>query len=211
MSEDDQADAVPPQGSMRFQDDSTVPREPTLGERKAREQAARRERDDRLARAEADRTGASRRRRLLIGAGATVGVVAVIAVGYGLSRADDNVSAHCVGDDGVVVDDANCVTPAGNSGYYSGGGLYPIFFGGGGRQYHYYYGGSGSVGQVASGGTATVPHSSTHVTTESGRTLSGGSAAGGSVSSSGGSSSVSRGGLGSSSSSGRSGGSSSGS
>jgi hypothetical protein len=41
---DDRSEESPerPTGRMRFQDESTTPREPTLAERRAREQAARR-------------------------------------------------------------------------------------------------------------------------------------------------------------------------
>jgi hypothetical protein len=182
--------ATPPQGSMRFQDETSRPREPTLAERKAREQAERRQREAaEQAEADAERSR-TRRKRILMGAGATVGLVAVIAIGYAIAQPDDEVSARCVDDSGVVVDDSNCVTPAASSsGYHSGGGFYPIFIGAGGAQYHYNYGGSGSVGQPVSGGTTTVPRDSTKVTTSSGKTVSGSS-----------NSSVSRGGLGSSSS-----------
>ena len=189
---DDERPGVPPQGGMRFQDETTRPREPTLAERKAREQAERRQREA-AAQAEADAgRSRTRRKRILIGAGATVGLVAVIAIGYSLSQPDDVVTAHCVDDSGVVVDDANCVTPAASSdSHYYGGGFYPIFIGAGGAQYHYNYGGSGSLGQPVSGGTTTVPRDTTKVTTSSGKTVSGSSSSG---------SSVSRGGLGSSSS-----------
>ena len=180
----------PPQGSMRFQDETTRPREPTLAERKAREQAERRQREAaEQAEADAERSR-TRRKRILIGAGATVGLVAVIAIGYAIAQPDEEVSARCVDDSGVVVDDSNCVTPAASSSPYYGGGLYPVFIGAGGRQYHYNYGGSGNVGQPVSGGTTTVPRDSTRVTTTSGKTVSGSSSG----------SSVSRGGLGSSSS-----------
>ncbi len=193
-------EAPPPQGSMRFQDETSQPREPTLAERKAREQAERRQREAaEQAEADAERSR-TRRKRILIGAGVTVGLVAVIAVGYAIAQPDDEVSARCVDESGVVVDDSNCVTPAAsNSGYHSGGGFYPIFIGAGGAQYHYNYGGSGSIGQPVSGGTTTVPRDTTHVTTASGKSVSG--------SSSGSSGTVSRGGLGSSSSSGSSSGS----
>jgi hypothetical protein len=188
---DDERPEVPPQGSMRFQDDTTRPREPTLAERKAREQAERRQAEaDAAAEADAERSR-TRRKRILIGAGVTVGLVAVIAIGYAISQPDDEVAARCVDDSGVVVDDSNCVTPAASSDNYHGGGFYPIFIGAGGAQYHYNYGGSGSVGQPVSGGTTTVPRDSTKVTTSSGKTVSGSSSSG---------SSVSRGGLGSSSS-----------
>jgi hypothetical protein len=191
---DDERPSAPPQGSMRFQDETTQPREPTLAERKAREQAERRQREAaEQAEADAERSR-TRRKRILIGAGVTVGLVAVIAVGYAIAQPDDEVSARCVDDSGVVVDDSNCVTPAASSSnYHSGGGLYPIFIGAGGAQYHYNYGGSGSVGQPVSGGTTTVPRESTKVTTVSGKNVS--------------VSKVTRGGLGSSSSSGSSSGS----
>ncbi len=197
---DDERPAAPPQGSMRFQDETTRPREPTLAERKAREQAERRQREA-AEQAEADaQRSRTRRKRILIGAGATVGLVAVIAIGYAIAQPDEEVTAHCVDDSGVVVDDANCVTPAASNSHYYGGGFVPIFIGAGGRQYHYNYGGSGSVGQPVSGGTTTVPRDSTHVTTASGKTVSGGGSvsSGGSTGSSSGT--VSRGGLGSSSS-----------
>ena len=196
---DDERPSAPPQGSMRFQDETTRPREPTLAERKAREQAERRQREaDAQAAADAKRSR-TRRKRVLIGAGVTVGIVAVIAIGYAISQPDDEVTARCVDDSGVVVDDANCVTPAASSSPYYGGGFYPIFIGAGGAQYHYNYGGSGSIGQPVSGGTTTVPRDTTHVTTASGKSVSG--------SSGGSSGTVSRGGLGSSSSGGSSSGS----
>ena len=187
----------PPQGSMRFQDETTRPKEPTLAERKAREQAERRQREaEAQAEADAERSR-TRRKRILIGAGVTVGLVAVIAIGYAISQPDDEVTARCVDDSGVVVDDANCVTPAASSSHYYGGGFIPIFIGAGGAQYHYNYGGSGSIGQPVSGGTTTVPRDTTRVVTSSGKSVSGSSAAGSSGGSSG---AVSRGGLGSSSS-----------
>ena len=191
---DDERPSAPPQGSMRFQDETSQPREPTLAERKAREQAERRQREAaEQAEADAERSR-TRRKRILIGAGVTVGLVTVIAVGYAIAQPDDEVSARCVDESGVVVDDSNCVTPAASSsGYHSGGGFYPIFIGAGGAQYHYNYGGSGSLGQPVSGGTTTVPRDSTKVTTVSGKNVS--------------VSKVTRGGLGSSSSSGSSSGS----
>lgn len=174
----------PTRGRMRFQDESTTPREPTLAERRAREVAARRaEEAERREAAEQERS-ARKRKRILIGAGVTVGVVALIAVGYSVVQSDDDVQAQCVDEDGVIVDDSNCVTPAASGGTYYGGGFYPIFIGGGGRQYHYTYGGSGTIGQRVQGGTTTVPKDGTRVTTSSGKTISSGS------------SSVSRGGLG---------------
>ena len=176
----------PERGRMRFQDGSTAPREPSLAERRARELALRREADERR-RAEEDAEQARRKRkRVLVGTGVTVGVVALIAVGYAAAQPEETQTALCVDEEtNEVVDDSNCSTPAttANGGYY-GGGFYPIFIGAGGRQYHYTYGGSGSIGQRVQGGTTTVPKEGTRVTTSSGKSLSSGS------------SSVSRGGLG---------------
>lgn len=171
-------------GGMRFQDGSTSPREPSLAERRAREQALRREEDARRqAEQDAERSKA-RRRRVLVGAGVTVGVVALIAVGYSVAQPREEVSAQCVDEEtGEIVPDGNCVTPRASS---SGGGFYPIFIGGGGRQYRYNYNGTGQIGQTVQGGTSSVPRDGTRVTTSSGRDVSP------RVSSSG----VSRGGLG---------------
>src|SRR4051812_44617354 len=64
-----------PTGSIRFQDESTVPREPTLAERRARQQADRREREAASAKHLADQAKSKKRKRIMIGAGVTVGVV----------------------------------------------------------------------------------------------------------------------------------------
>jgi hypothetical protein len=157
---------------MRYQDGSTTPRPPTLAERRAREQALRREREaERLRLAEEERARA-RRRRVLVGTGVTVGIVALIAMSYSAAQPGETVEARCVDEEtGVVVDDANCVTPTSSTGSYGGGGFYPIFIGTGGRQYHYNYGGTGEVGQRVGGGTTAVPRNAT-VTTPSGKTIS---------------------------------------
>lgn len=160
----------PEPGSMRFQDGSTTPREPTLAERRAREQAQRRQEAAERQAVEDEERGKRKRKRILVGAGVTVGIVAVIAVGYVAAKPEEEVSAQCVDEDDEIVDDSNCVTPVANNGY--GGGFYPIFIGGGGRQYHYNYGGTGTVGQRVSGGTTVVPGDGTRVTTSSGRDIS---------------------------------------
>ena len=171
-------------GRMRFQDETTTPREPTLAERRAREVAARRAEEAERREAEKRERSARKRKRMLVGAGVTVGVVALIAVGYSVAQPDEEVQAQCVDEEGVIVEDANCVTPAASDGSYYGGGFYPIFIGSGGRQYHYTYGGSGRIGERVQGGTTTVPREGTRVRTSSGKSISSGS------------SSVSRGGLG---------------
>ena len=163
------------------------PRWPSAA-RASRLRAARRRREHR--KAEEAARSRKKRKRILIGAGATVGIVALIAIGYQVAQPDEDVQARCVDEDtNVVVDDANCATPAssGNN-YHAGGGIipYPIFIGGGGRQYRYNYGGSGNIGQPVAGGTATVPKGGTRVTTPSGKSVAGSSGSG----------SVSRGGFG---------------
>lgn len=218
MSEGPEPEPDQRPGGMRFQDENTTPREPTLAERKAREQAQKRAAEEQQRTDEEAARKKKVRKRVMIGAGVTVGLAAVVGVGYLISSSGDE-TARCTDDEGVIVDDANCVTPAAaNSNYssgsgYHGGGLYPIFIGGGGRQYHYTYGGSGNLGQRVSGGTTVVPKDTTRVKTyTSGRTISGGSSSASSSSNSGpslgsnNSGSSTRGGLGSSS-----GGSSSGS
>lgn len=202
-------------GSIRQQDENTTPREPTLAERRARARAASLERVERRRREEEEQrladeaVGRKRRnRRILVGAGVTVGVVALIAVGYAAAQPDDEVDAHCVDESGVVVDDSNCATPAPTGNYHGGGGFgfFPIFIGAGGRQYHYNYGGTGTIGQTVSGGTTTVPRDGTRVRTPSGSsTITRGGLGVGSSSSSNGTSSGSK--AGSKSSSGSSGGS----
>lgn len=160
------------QGRMRYQDESTNAREPSVAERRAREQAARREREAEEQRLVAEAASRKKRKRILLGAGVTVGVVALIAVGYAVAQPDEVVEARCVGPDDVVVNDSNCVTPAASSGAYYGGGFFPIFLGGGGRQYYYNYGGGGAIGQRATGGTTVVPRDGARVTTPSGKSIS---------------------------------------
>jgi hypothetical protein len=166
------ADGRDGSGRMRFQDGSTEPREPTLAERRAREQALRREEEERR-RAEDDaEQSRKRRKRVLVGTGVTVGVVALIAVGYTAAQPQATTTAQCVDQETQeIVDDSNCTTPAANGGYY-GGGFFPIFIGGGGRQYHYNYGGTGVIGGRVQGGTSAVPREGTRVTTSSGRDIS---------------------------------------
>ena len=167
-------DRDPPRaGGIRYQDPATtVPREPTLAERRARQQAEKqRAEDERLALLEDERRR-RRRKRILIGTGVTVGVVALVAVGYSVVNGEEDTTARCVDANDVVVDDSNCVTPAASNGYTNHGpGFIPIFIGAGGGQYHYYYGGSGDNGQRATGGTTAAPSKGT-TTTRSGTSVS---------------------------------------
>ncbi|MEQ3551251.1 hypothetical protein WIS52_12285 [Pseudonocardia nematodicida] len=153
----------PQRGRMRRQDGSTTPREPTLAEKRAREQKLRADREAvRLAEARSKKT-----KRVLIGTGATVGVVALIAAVYAGSGGSEAVEARCVDENNVVVPDDNCESGTESQGQVASGGggfaFVPIFLGGGGRQYHYNYGGAGNVGQVATGGNVAPPPSGTTV------------------------------------------------
>lgn len=177
-------DAPPPRGRIRQQDGSTTPREPTLAEKRAREQRLAADREAvRLKEARSKTT-----KRVLIGAGATIGVVALIAGVYAASSPTEEVEARCVDNaTGEVAPDENCSGASQNGQVSDGGGGFafvPIFLGGGGRQYHYNYGGSGGVGQVATGGTVAPPPSGTSVRSgTSGSTISrGGLGVGGSSS-----------------------------
>ncbi len=161
----------PRRGRIRQQDESTTPREPTLAERRARERAVLRERQAEEQRAADAAAGRKKRKRVLVGAGVSVGVVALIAAGYSAAQPEEEITAQCVDQEtGVIVDDSNCATPAQNTTYTGGGGFafFPIFIGGGGRQYHYNYGGAGAIGQRVSGGTTTVPPDGTRVRTSAG-------------------------------------------
>ena len=181
----DAADA-PHRGRVRYQDPaSTTPREPTLAEQRARREAERRRRAQEEAAAAAAQRKSKVRKRVLIGGGVAVGVVAIVAIAYAASRSDDSVDAQCTDQNGVVVADSYCSGTPTNGSYH--GGFVPIFLGGFGNQYHYNYGSSSPIGTVARGGSVTAPPSGTSIRSgTSGSSL-------GSTSSSG---TVSRGGLG---------------
>ena len=186
---DEQAEPEARRGRMRFQDETTEPRPPTLGEQRARRKALEREAEQEAEVVEAERKSKVRR-RILIGSGVTVGVVALVAVWYNVASPSE-VTAHCVADNDVVApaaeicDDPNYVTNHG--GYYSGGFFFLPIPGGGYNRYHYYYGGSVDAGGRVFGGSATAPSSRTTVKSSSGKTvqrggfgISGGSKSGGS-------------------------------
>ncbi len=167
-------------GTMRFQDESTAPRPPTLAEARARQQAEEAEREREI-QAEQDAVAEQERRRhrkrVMIGAGVTVGIVAVIG-GLYLANQSNDVTARCTAsggaNTGTVVQDQYCdqdyVTS--HHGYISNGIIFlPIPGGGGYNQYHYYYGGSGNIGQRVSGGSYTQPSNAT-IKTNSGSTVS---------------------------------------
>ena len=168
----DQPPPEPPtRGSMRFQDSNTQPREPSLAEQRARQQAlVQEERDEELAR-QADAKSATRR-KILIGSGVTVGLVGLVATFYTVAKTD-NVTAVCTDASGIVQNDDNCdenyVTSHG--GYNSGGFLFLPIGGGGYNSYRYNYGGSGAIGQHVSGGSFNAPSSRTNVNTKAGKSV----------------------------------------
>ncbi|WP_242545093.1 hypothetical protein [Amycolatopsis sp. MtRt-6] len=168
----DQPPPEPPKrGSMRFQDSNTQPRQPSLAEQRARQQAlAQEERNEELAR-QADAKAATRR-KILIGSGVTVGLVGLVATFYTVAKTE-NVTAVCTDSNGVVQNDDYCddsyVTSHG--GYHSGGFLFLPIPGGGYNSYRYNYGGTGVIGQRVSGGSYDAPSARANVTTKTGKSV----------------------------------------
>lgn len=180
-----------PRGTIRYQDpDFTTPREPTLAEQRAREQAEHR----REAEAAAELAAAERktrvRRRVMIGGGVTVGVVALVsafytAAAYGADR--DAEIATCTGQEGnqtvaeqdQLCDDNYVTSHGGHIDHDTGMYFMPIILPGGGfggwNQYRYSYSPSGSTipapGQTVSTPNFTKPSSGTKVSTRSGTTI----------------------------------------
>lgn len=171
----EQQEPGPQPGQMRFQDpSSTEPREPTLAEQRARQQAAIAE-QERAAQAEQARIAAEQKsdtqRKLFIGSGVGLGLVGLVA-GWYLVKPEE-VTAVCTDADGTVVaDDNRCdedyVTSHG--GYTSGGFMFLPMPGGGYQQYRYNYGGSGTPGTQVQGGSYSKP-SGANISTKSGKTV----------------------------------------
>jgi hypothetical protein len=175
------AAASPMRGKIRSQEPGvTRPRPATVAEARARDKARKaREVADQFAAEQA--ANAQRRRdqnkKTLMGAVAVVGVVAVVSLGYQMSKNDRDVTATCVDENSVVVPDSYC-----GSGTPGMGGVF-IFAG---APYRYYYGGApGAVGTRATGGTLTQP-SGTIAKTKSGSSISRGGFGSSSAGSSGG-------------------------
>jgi hypothetical protein len=150
---------APPAGRIRRQDPTTSrPRPPTVAEARERDKAVRRQAEA-AHQAELDAAKRKKTKRRLIGAGAVVGVVGVVALGYWAFSSDD-VTARCVEvEDGkeIVVPDSNCGGSPNSSGIF----IYS------GRQYRYYYGGKGEIGQKISN-ASTVKPKGANITTKSG-------------------------------------------
>ncbi|MFC7342434.1 hypothetical protein [Saccharopolyspora griseoalba] len=166
-------------GRIRYQDpDSTTPREPTLAERRARQNAEQRRQEAEAAAREAEAVKTAKRRKALIGGGATVGVVALVAAMYTASEVSASANAatqYCAtieeGEQqpGVRAEDQNCDPEHVESqgGYVSGGMMFmPLFIGGPPvPQYRYAYTSPGTpaprVGSTATGSTFNKPSGST--------------------------------------------------
>ncbi len=83
------------QGRIRYQDpQSTTPREPTLAEQKARQMAEQRRAEAERAEQAAAAAKTAKRRKAMIGGGATVGVVALVAAMYSASEVSASANAR---------------------------------------------------------------------------------------------------------------------
>jgi hypothetical protein len=161
-------------GQIRFQDpETTKPRAPSLGEQRARRRALEQEAERESAEIERVERKSRLRRRILIGSGVTVGVVALVAVWYSAATPDE-VTAHCVSNDDVLAQDENVCDEnyvTSHGGYHSGGFFFLPIPGGGVNQYHYNYGGNVGPGGRVTGGSFTAPSGRTTVKTSSGKTV----------------------------------------
>ncbi|WP_034239644.1 hypothetical protein [Saccharomonospora iraqiensis] len=163
---------------MRFQDaENTAPRQPSLAEQRARQQAEAERQQREIEQAEAARKTESRR-KLLIGSGVAVGLVGFIA-GFYVVATPEEVVAHCVDEHDRIVDDDYCDDDYARShgGYYnSSSNIVFLPSPGGGddyRQYRYKYGSGNSNarhGSTVSGGSYTRP-SNAEIKTDSGKTI----------------------------------------
>jgi hypothetical protein len=162
-------------GQIRFQDaETTTPRAPTLGEQRARKRALEQERARELAEQDEAQRKSRLRRRILIGSGVTVGVVALVAVWYAAATPDE-VTANCVDNNGVLAANEDfCDENYARSqpgAYHSGGFWFIPLPGGGFGQYRYNYGGSVGPDRRVIGGSTAAPGGNTTVKTQSGRTV----------------------------------------
>jgi hypothetical protein len=173
-------------GRIRYQDpESTTPREPTLAEQRARIAAEKRREEQHRAEVEAATRKTQKRRRIMIGGGATVGVVALVAALYSASEISNEANAvteYCATNSGepVAANDENCDenyvrSQGGYVDHGSGFIFMPLFLGGPPvPQYRYAYTAPGSpapaVGSTASGASFTKPADST-IKNKSGSTI----------------------------------------
>jgi hypothetical protein len=160
---------TPRPGTIRYQDAETTSARPlSVGEQRARLRAEEEQAEQEAADAAAAERRGRTRRRLLIGSGVTVGVVALVAVGYA-AASPSTVIAHCTDNSGTIVDDKYCDDSGSyytSHGGYSNGGFFYL----GGSQYHYNYGGTGTIGQHISGGSTVKPDGAS-ISTGSGKSI----------------------------------------
>ncbi|KEI43520.1 hypothetical protein [Saccharopolyspora rectivirgula] len=171
-------------GRIHFQDPETaVPRNPSLAERRARIAAEKRRQEQERQRREAAERKSRIRRRVMIGSGGTVGVVALVAAMYSAveySNESNAVTQVCAKEqDGQIVaqDERYCDEDYVNSqgGYvdhHNGVVFLPLFLGGPPvPQYRYAYTAPGAapppVGRAVGGGTVNRPADTT-IKTKSG-------------------------------------------
>lgn len=174
----------------RQEPEVTAPRPPTVAEARARDKA--RERAEQAAQAEIDaaETKRKKRKKLLIGGVAVVGVAGLVGGGYLAYSAltAPEVTAYCtiIAKKGQVVSVANgqtitatqdnqeiivpdnyCDDASRSSSHGSGlGGIFIL----NGSQYRYYYGGNNTVGKPPTGGTTVTPKGAS-IKTKSGTTI----------------------------------------
>ncbi|WP_240009810.1 hypothetical protein [Lentzea sp. CC55] len=157
----------PVKGAVRQQQAGvTKARQPSVAEQRARAAALKAQQERFAAESAAFEKKRKTRKRLLIGGGVTVGVIALVAIWYA-AASPKNVTAQCTDQNNVIVDDDYCSDSyyRSHGGYSSGGFIYI-----GSSSYRYNYGGSGTVGQKVSGGSYTIPKGA-NVTTKSGTSV----------------------------------------
>ena len=178
------------QGRIRHQEPgATTPREPTLAEKRARERAEQRRQEAEQAEREAAQRASDKRRKLLVGGGVTVGVVALVAAFYSASSYSQDADAssrYCSANEGgrTVAEqerfcDENYVNHNGGHVDHGTGTFFmPIFLPGGQRvmqPYRYGYTSGGSpappVGSTVGNPSFTKPAGSA-VKDRSGSTIS---------------------------------------
>lgn len=180
-------------GQMRYQDgDTTTPREPTLAEKKARERAYQRQQEQEATELAAARKKTDTRRRVMVGSGVSVGVVALVASfysGYTYSMQKDAAQATCTAEhpetgETIAQPEEYCedgyAQQHGHYNHSTGMMMMPIFLGGGNyggsvpaSQYKHSYSPVGSStsapGQKVNNPNFTKP--SGQITSQSGKTI----------------------------------------
>jgi hypothetical protein len=103
----DEPEPEPKRGSVRYQDaETTVPREPTLAEKRAMRRAEQEEEEREQTEVVEVERKSLRRRRVMIGAGVAVGLAATVAVWYAAATPNE-VTASCVDDGNTLSSDEN--------------------------------------------------------------------------------------------------------